>query len=111
MSKIISTCKNKLAVFFAFISQYRKWRKTCHNIKAVNGNSGKIVIIPCDPWTVGGSRGDEAMLMAIIQHYIAKKEDVSIAIVSDNQNGEKYVNDLKLNNVHALPAWYGKYPA
>lgn len=111
MSKILSAFKHKLAVFVAFISQYRKWRKACHNIKTVNGNSGKIVIIPCDPWSVGGSRGDEAMLMAVIQYYKHIDNSVSIGIVSDVHKGEGYVNALCIDNLYSLPVWSGCNPA
>lgn len=111
MREKLTAYKRKFVTLLSFICQYNKWMKLRHKSVPINSDKNKIVLIPCDPWTVGGSRGDEAMLMAIIQYYTTKNKNVSIAIVSDNQKGEKYVNDLKLNNVYALPVWYGKYPA
>lgn len=58
-----------------------------------------ILIIPCDFEFVGGSRGDEAMIMATIRFYREKYHNSIIYIATYNSIGFNYVQNLNLDNV------------
>lgn len=42
----------------------------------------KLVILPCDPWSVIGSRGDEAMMLAIIDKVKDSESSLQVGIVT-----------------------------
>ena len=46
----------------------RKWAQMKQSPRNLAGNGG-LLLIPCDPWQVTGSRGDEAMLMVLAERF------------------------------------------
>ena len=103
--------KKSLAVTRSFLIQYKKWRAAAKSITHLSGNESKsLVVIPCDPWTIGGSRGDEAMLTAVIQNFRAKYAGASVSIVSGSDDGNRYVSNLEIDKVTYLYEWRGSYP-
>ena len=44
--------------------------------------SAKVVILPCEPWSVVGSRGDEAMITAIIQQERRRDPATEVVILT-----------------------------
>ena len=102
--------RNRLRPYVMFWTLYRRWRvfrKTIGN----NTSEGKsVVIVPCAPDTVGGSRGDEAMIVATIQHYSALYPSIPMYIVTADELGDNYVRELNYSNVEPLKCWKGVYP-
>lgn len=49
---------------------------------------GKALVIPCDPWCVVGSRGDEAMILSCVQHIRARHPDWTIDVLTDSTNAD-----------------------
>lgn len=94
----------------AFLRQYIQWRHIISKIPQHFDCQERLVIVPCDPWTVGGSRGDEAMLMAVIQSYRLKSPRLPIDVVVCDEVGCEYIRHLPIENVTALPIWNGPYP-
>ncbi len=94
----------------AFSRQYIQWRHIISIVPQHVDCQERLVIVPCDPWTVGGSRGDEAMLMAVIQQYRLKNSRLPIDVVVCDEVGCEYIRHLPIENVMALPIWNGPYP-
>lgn len=49
--------------------------------KKIDVKQNHLLIIPCDPWTGIGSRGDEAMMLSTIQYFRKKNPKVKISMV------------------------------
>lgn len=98
--------------YYAFLKQFYLWKrlkkKGAFTLKANRTN--RIVIVPCDPEVVGGSRGDEAMIMASIHYYRNLDPSTEVAIVVTDQRGQDYVTNMGITNVVSLPVWNGAYP-
>lgn len=100
--------KHKISVWLNFKRQYNHWQQiTPIDYKS---DAKHLAVIPCDPWSVGGSRGDEAMIFAIIQKFRALYPDAPISIVSADKNGENYIKNLPFPNVLCSFSWQGKWP-
>lgn len=100
--------KQFLRKYYSFFKQFYLWKRLRSSIhgSAIN-NSHNLVIIPCDPETVGGSRGDEAMIMAVMQYYKRRDTSVRIFIVVTDQDGIDYVERI---GGEAICSWNGSYP-
>lgn len=108
MQAKIKEIKNKLSVFLSFNRQYFQWKKI-HPSK-IDIKNDNLLIVPCDPWAIGGSRGDEAMLIAIIQWYRKKYPKSHIFIISASKEGCDYINNLPYSEITALYEWCGTNP-
>ena len=103
-------CKQKISTWLAFRRQYRMWKRVAvqhlHNPYVEK----QLAIIPCDPWSVGGSRGDEAMMTAIILKYRKDHPAAPITIISEGDEGSKYISKLPYPGITPLPVWNGNTP-
>lgn len=108
MQEKIKEIKNKLGVFLSFNQQYFRWKRI-HPSK-IDIKNDNLLIVPCDPWAIGGSRGDEAMLIAIIQWYRKKYPRSHIFIISASEEGCDYINNLPYPEITALYEWCGTNP-
>ncbi len=52
-----------------FLGQWAKLSRTPQNFCGEGG----LLLIPCDPWRITGSRGDEAMLMVLAKHFAGNR--------------------------------------
>lgn len=69
------------------------------------GRGRRIVIVPCEPWTVIGSRGDEAMITAIIEAEVRADPSVEFVFVT----GSAKFDDVKrFPNARFVCAWNGR---
>lgn len=65
------------------------------------------MLVPCDPWTVIGSRGDEAMIYAVLQNYRKRHPNGKITVVTGNADAaasedcQRMQRDFDLAYVHA----------
>lgn len=107
---LIRRFRTDVGQFVAFSRQYVQWRHIITTIPPYFDSQERLVIVPCDPWTVGGSRGDEAMLMAVMQQYRLINPQVPIIVVVSDESGCEYVRNLPIENITALPVWNGSYP-
>ena len=105
--------KKKLIRLYTFYKQYINWKKLLKQVSvapALNTKTACLAIIPCDPFSVGGSRGDEAMIMGVIQYYRKINPSIPIYVVCHDDAGEHYIKRLNLANIHAVVSWNGLYP-
>lgn len=71
------------------------------------GAEPSLVLVPCDPWTVIGSRGDEAMAYAVLQNFRKRHPNGKIMVVTGNASAaasedcRRMQRDFGLAYVHA----------
>lgn len=102
--------KKKLGVTYAFHKTYRQWKRIKAGIQPCQSESKHLIIVPCDPWSVGGSRGDEAMIMAVIHKYRQKFPQIPICIVCADEKGKSYIEQFPIEAVQPINLWTGNYP-
>lgn len=104
--------KRRLGAWLAFRKQYRLWKSIVPvPPQGMPANNGKrLTIVPCDPWSVGGSRGDEAMITAVIQRYRKLHPSAPITIITEGEEGNRYVEKLPYPGIEPLPVWNGGNP-
>jgi polysaccharide pyruvyl transferase WcaK-like protein len=78
--------------------------------KLVPGGPPKLVIVPCDPWTVSGSRGDEAMLTALVQDFRARHPQSEIVLTPAPGVDPGRVKTGALADARIEPVWRGRVP-
>ena len=106
------TFKQKLVRIIVFFRIYHQWKRLARKAGSKSYQSSRtpsLVIVPCDPWSVGGSRGDEAMLMAVIDQYRQRYPDIPVHIVCAD-DGFGYIRNLPLPNLQPISSWNGNYP-
>ena len=70
-----------------------RWLKvSAHSTRKSQGEAPSLVVVPCDPWSVVGSRGDEAMICAVLQDFRRRHPDGRVTIITAaphlEQNGD-----------------------
>lgn len=106
------TTKQKLVQLMVFVRSYRQWKKLAKEAETMPYEPSKephLVIIPCDPWAVGGSRGDEAMITGVIHQYRKQYPNIPIHMVCANAKGEEYIKNMPVKGITPIPSWNGPY--
>ena len=83
--KQLSIILSQIKLYFRLQSS---WRKAQHFAKInviKTRDLHKALIIPCDPWSVIGSRGDQAMIIAIQQQIMKENPTAVIDILCENE--------------------------
>lgn len=66
-----------------------------------------LVLVPCEPWSVVGSRGDEAMVYSILRDFRLRHPEGRITIITGSPDmdkapdGKRLVRDFDVEFVHA----------
>ena len=66
-----------------------------------------LVLVPCEPWSVVGSRGDEAMVYSILRDFRLRHSEGRITIVTGSPDmaktpdGQRLIRDFGVEFVHA----------
>jgi polysaccharide pyruvyl transferase WcaK-like protein len=103
--------KSKLREYIRFPLLMREWKKVVDdmgiNPAVPRGPIEKFLIIPCDQRTVIGSRGDEAMMLAMIQSIRAKNPDAIISLLTyaDFKHPILLEYEIKVIPQWANPSW------
>lgn len=64
----------------------------------------RLLILPCDPWSLDGSKGDEAMILGTVGQLRKRLPDLDIAIVVAS---EPAADRAREHGFHPLFAWDG----
>lgn len=70
-------------------------------------NESRILYIPCDPWSVWGSRGDEAMIYASMKLLKEKHKTEQFYFITSTDKG---ITETQNRGYKAIKAWKGKSP-
>lgn len=106
----LRSLRHSVITIRTFLKEYRQWQRMTSRITVCQSQANRLVIIPCDPYSVGGSRGDEAMMMAVMQYYCEKYAQIPITIVSGTEEGDCYIRHIPVAGVKSLKVWTGSYP-
>lgn len=74
---------------------------------STNTKNSTIIYIPCDPWSVWGSRGDEAMIYSSIALLKEKYTTAKFYFITSTNKG---ITETEIRGYNAIKAWKGKYP-
>ena len=104
--------RQTVSAVFLLLSTYLDWiflRCSTFAVKRLGPTkaTSRLLIVPCDPWSVVGSRGDQAMILAAIHYYRSRypKLDIDLITVPDFDE-EK--NKLP-QGVNCLKIWEGRF--
>lgn len=89
MMKHLKSFLLSLRTYLKFVLAWRSVKR----LVLVKSHGNRILIVPCDPWGVVGSRGDQAMILAIKQHC----EDLEIDILTDSHETDGACREIGLN--------------
>ena len=106
------TFKQHIVRIISFYHIFRQWKRLSKQAKNSNYQPSEnpvLVLVPCDPWSVGGSRGDEAMLTAVIEQYRHRYPNIPIYIICAEE-GKGYIQNLPIKDIHPVSSWNGNYP-
>lgn len=84
---------------------YASWREL--QTRAANSRSStadRLLIVPCEPWSVIGSRGDEAMIVAAVQHFRRRVPGLRVAVITADPEGSAAARRM---GFEPLEAWRG----
>ena len=110
MQAKIKGIKHRLGIWLAFRKLFKLWKSISPFDVFYEKTNPHLVIIPCDPFSVGGSRGDEAMITAVIQKYRMANPQIPITIISGSEEGNLYITNLPFKHIYPLYVWTGNNP-
>lgn len=91
----------KILIKYLTISNTKKLIKSAiklyNNNNKIEGDDG-LIIFPCDPESVTGSRGDEAMIQASITNFRQRHPNSTIYIVGQGQLASHFVDRSQLDS-------------
>lgn len=106
----MSRLKNFIITYYVLIRQFLKAKKLLASPQVVPNGEG-LVIVPCDPETIIGSRGDEAMICAVINEFRSREPLAPIYMIGQNAVSTQYVSNAKIDeNILILECWNQSYP-
>lgn len=82
----------------------REWRALAVDRPCASRQMGmaRIVIVPPDPWSLVGSKGDEAMICAVAGKFLQQNQDLKVGIVTAVGDAEAAARAM---GFEPLPIW------
>lgn len=65
----------------------------------IDAKGSRVLIVPSDPWSVVGSRGDQAMITAIVQHVHESDASIPVDIISAFHKTDDVIREMGINPV------------
>lgn len=117
MSRLIEWLKTE-RLWLRMKSQWLRGRRLASQLqrrRSETEKGAKALIIPCDPWSVVGSRGDQAMMIACIQRIRAANPYRVIDVMTDSHATDEECRALGLNPIAdwnvPLDVWFAAHAA
>lgn len=99
--------KHTLIKHWVLHKEYRDYCQALSEIHASSSPAGPVVIVPCAPDTVIGSRGDEAMIVATLQNISYNRAYI---VTSSGFTHAGFDEIATKYGATALPVWEGPCP-
>lgn len=100
MHSKIRTLRAALGQRWFFCRELWHWfrlRRFASRVSSLDATPGvRCLIVPCDPWSVVGSRGDQAMILAAMQHLRAKAPETTFSVLACGCAPEEKLRQLGL---------------
>jgi polysaccharide pyruvyl transferase WcaK-like protein len=79
------------------------WQRECKLTNATpHERLQRVVIVPSDPWTLVGAKGDEAMMQSVVQQLKAAEPGLVVGVVTDTPQAAQAAAGM---GFEALPVW------
>ncbi|HDR9275796.1 TPA: polysaccharide pyruvyl transferase family protein [Burkholderia vietnamiensis] len=103
MSKL-ADLKQRLRVWLYVKRLTAQWRREAARCVARDDAAAgaHLLILPCDPWTLVGSKGDEAMLSAVVERLRAANRALQVSVVTATPQAAHAATRM---GFHAVDAW------
>ncbi|WP_230940755.1 polysaccharide pyruvyl transferase family protein [Burkholderia diffusa] len=103
MSKL-ADLKQRLRVWLYFTRLTMQWRREAARRAADDAAvpGAHLLILPCDPWTLVGSKGDEAMLRAVVERLRLANGALKVSVVTATPEAADAATRL---GFQAVDAW------
>lgn len=87
--------------------EYLVWRRLLAGARkwVKRESRRRVMIVPCEPWSVIGSRGDEAMITAIVESEMKKDPSTEFVFIT---GGAKFDEITRFPNARFVFAWCGR---
>lgn len=92
-----------------FIAQWKRMQPNVIPLAPVADPELRLLIIPCDPWTVTGSRGDQAMIAGVVDTLRQRGGVQEVAIVVATQAAAYTVQRAGFRALRLWPAAQGDF--
>ena len=93
MMPIPKLCKGFVSSIRIFCGLMVDWIKAVRSDMPKDSYEKRVLIIPCDPWGVVGSRGDQAMVLSVKHNC----EGYEIDILTDSHESDNACREIGLN--------------
>ncbi len=107
--QILKKAKQAIATYIynrRLIDRVKFHLKTDEIISSERSIRAGLVIVPCDPVTVIGSRGDEAMIMASVEQFRRQYPDETVTVISTKDGGaDKIRKSGLISNLNVIESW------
>lgn len=109
--EVKASWKKKIAERFFLESLLYKIKKTIRRVKPLDNKdfSSGLVIVPCDMFSVLGSRGDEAMLVSAIQNFRETDKESPIHIFVNQGFGVEELKKASIDDKLVIQPIIGGY--
>lgn len=109
MIKFLNKLKKKIVEYRVFRKELHNWKKLSkQKVTIENHRNPHVIIMPPDPLTIGGSRGDEAMIVATIDYFKKVNPEYRFSIIIKDR--KDYINNLNIPNLSYIDSFNGNYP-
>jgi polysaccharide pyruvyl transferase WcaK-like protein len=102
--RFLAALKHDVRVWLAVKRLTAEWRRLSVRSFGTlqSGPIRRLIILPCDPATLVGSKGDEAMMQAVVQRLAALEPDLKVGVVTATVDATEAARKL---GFAPLPAW------
>ncbi|MBA3597198.1 MAG: polysaccharide pyruvyl transferase family protein [Methylibium sp.] len=99
-SNFLKSLRNRLSI--ARLRGWAAWWAIAKPEPVATDSALRLLILPSDPWTLIGAKGDEAMMMAVTSQLRVKHPHLTVGVVTATQQARKAAEGL---GMIAVPAW------
>lgn len=92
-----------------FIAQWKRLQQRVMPLTPAIGPELRLLIIPCDPWTVTGSRGDQAMIAGVVDTVRQRRGVQEVAVVVATQVAAYTVQQAGFRALRVWPTQQGDF--
>ncbi len=90
-----------------FIAQWERLIREVQPLNPAPGPEVRLLIIPCDPWTATGSRGDQAMIAGVVDTVRERSGTQEVAIVVASESAAYTVQRAGFRALRVWPLKQG----
>lgn len=75
-------------------ADWAEMRRTIQPRRMADGTPKRLIIVPCDPWTLIGSKGDEAMIEAVVSQVKSASPELKVGMITGSDAASEVAREL-----------------